>query len=101
VFGVPIGSIRRMCASSRARGRCSTPPGTTNRVALPQLHGAIAELDLELALEHEEEVVSLWMAVPDELALDLHHLDLVVVHRRHDARRETLLEERAPTRPQR
>ena len=41
----------------------------------------------------EEEVVSLWMAVPDELARDLHYLDLVVVHRRDDARREALLEE--------
>jgi hypothetical protein len=34
------------------------------------------------------------MTVPNELALDLYHLDLVVVHRRHDARREALLEER-------
>jgi hypothetical protein len=42
------------------------------QVALPQLHGVISELDLKLALEHEEEVVSLRMAVPDELALDLY-----------------------------
>src|SRR5215831_4399143 len=34
------------------------------------------------------------MAVPDELALDLDHLDLVVVHRRDDARREALVEQR-------
>ena len=30
VFGVPVGSIRRMCTSpSRATGLCSTPFGTT------------------------------------------------------------------------
>src|SRR5579859_1926821 len=30
VFGVPVGSIRRICTSPRATGRCSTPMGTTN-----------------------------------------------------------------------
>src|SRR5262249_30900947 len=29
VFGVPSVSISRMCASSSARGQCSTPRGTT------------------------------------------------------------------------
>ena len=29
VFGVPLGSMRRMCASSVALGQCSTPRGTT------------------------------------------------------------------------
>ena len=30
VFGVPVGSISRICTSPRATGRCSTPLGTTN-----------------------------------------------------------------------
>jgi hypothetical protein len=34
------------------------------------------------------------MAVPNEFALDLYHLDLVVVHRGHDSRRVALVEER-------
>src|SRR5262245_42481159 len=63
------------------------------QITLPQSDTAVAELDLELALEHEEEVVGLRMAVPDELALDLDHFDLVVVHRRDDARREALVEQ--------
>ena len=29
VFGVPVGSISRMCTSPRATGRCSTPLRTT------------------------------------------------------------------------
>jgi hypothetical protein len=58
------------------------------QVALPQLDGAVAELDLELALEHVEEIVGVRVAVPDELALDLHRLDLVGVHRREPIVRE-------------
>src|SRR5829696_2399648 len=64
------------------------------QIAFHKLHRAVAEFDLELALEHEEEVVGVRMAVPDELALGLYHLDLVVVDRRDDARREALIEER-------
>src|SRR5690348_9360334 len=29
-FGVPVGSINRICTSPRGMGRCSTPLGTTN-----------------------------------------------------------------------
>jgi hypothetical protein len=43
------------------------------QLAVPQLHRAVAEFDLEFALEHEEEVVGARMAVPNELALDLYH----------------------------
>src|SRR5262245_3818600 len=64
------------------------------QVASAQVNRAVAELDFELALEHEEEVVGVRMAMPDELALDLDDLDLVVVHRRDDARREAVVEER-------
>src|SRR5215204_292741 len=64
------------------------------QIALPQLHGAVAEFDLELALEHEKEIVGVRIAVPDELALDLDDLDLVAVHRCHDAWREALVEQR-------
>jgi hypothetical protein len=49
------------------------------QVALPKLHRAVAEFDLEIALEHQEEIVGVRVAVPDELALDLYHFDLVVV----------------------
>lgn len=40
------------------------------QVALPESDGAIAELDLELAVEHEKEVFGLRMSVPDEFALE-------------------------------
>jgi hypothetical protein len=40
---------------------------------------AIAELDYEAALEHEEQLVRLLMMVPHELALELRELDLLPV----------------------
>ena len=40
------------------------------QVALPESDGAIAELDIELAVEHEKEVFGLRMSVPDEFALE-------------------------------
>ena len=53
---------------------------------------AVAELDRQLALDDEEEVVRVGMRVPDELALDLRELHLVVVDVRDDLRREDLVE---------
>src|SRR5262245_26356810 len=81
----------RLCACT---GTMFSTAWDDEQLALPQVQRAVSELDLELALEDEEEVVGVRMAVPDELALDLDHLDLVVVHRRDDARREALVEER-------
>ena len=40
---------------------------------------AVAQPDRQAAVEHEEELVGVGVAVPDELALDLDDLDLVVV----------------------
>ena len=57
VFGVPRGSIRRMCASSSATGQCSTPRGTTKSSPSPSSSVPVAQLDRQPPLEDEEEVV--------------------------------------------
>ena len=76
---VPLGSINRTWVSSSAFGQCSTPRGTTIHLSLSQLDVAIAQLDGEAAAQHQEEVVGVVVLVPDELALDLHEHELVVV----------------------
>jgi len=53
--------------------------GDDEEVAFAQLDVTVAQLDRQSALEDEEEVVSVWVRVPDELALELPDLDLVAV----------------------
>jgi hypothetical protein len=53
--------------------------GDDEEVAFAQLDVTVAQLDRQPALEDEEEVVSVWVRVPDELALELPDLDLVAV----------------------
>src|SRR5215212_1442326 len=47
--------------------------GHHEQLARSQMDLAVAQLDREMALEHEEEVVRVVVLVPDELALDLDH----------------------------
>ena len=63
-------------------------------LARAERHGAVAQLDVELAFEHQEEIVGLVVLVPDELALHLHDHDVVVVELRDRARRPVLREGR-------
>lgn len=83
-FTVPRGSISAMRHSPSATGPVVHPPGDHVEVAGSERHGTVWELDEEPALEHQEGLVGLGMAVPDELALDAGHLDVVVIHARHD-----------------
>src|SRR3954454_18211033 len=50
------------------------------QLARPEHHVAVAQLERQLAAEHEEEVVGLVVLVPDELPEHLHRDQLVVVH---------------------
>jgi len=47
---------------------------------------AIAELDGEVALDHDEKLVFIFVLMPDELTLNLGQFDLAVVQIRHDFR---------------
>ena len=63
-------------------------------VALAELDVSVTELDCEPPLEHEKEIVRVGVRVPDELALDLPDLDLVVVVVADDPRLEVLVDGR-------
>jgi hypothetical protein len=55
------------------------PAGHNEKLPRPQYDIAISHLDGQLSAEYQEELVSVGMPVPGELALDLHDPDLVVV----------------------
>src|SRR6267142_3139696 len=57
-----------------------------------QRHLAVAQVDGQLPVHHDEDLVGLGVLVPDELALDLHDLEMVVVHLGDDLRRPLLRE---------
>ena len=63
-------------------------------VSLAELDVPVAQLDREPPLEDEKEVVRVGVRVPDELALDLPNLDLVVVVVADDPRLEVLVDGR-------
>ena len=47
---------------------------------------AVTQLNGEVAAAHHEEFVGVWMRMPDKLALQLDHFDVVVVDARQAAR---------------
>src|SRR3954452_18032740 len=55
-------------------------------------HGAVAQLDVEHALEHEEEIIGIVVLVPDEFALELRNHHVVAVVGGHCAWRENIRE---------
>jgi hypothetical protein len=63
-------------------------------VSLAELDVPVAQLDRQPPLEDEKEIVGLGVRVPDELALDLADLDLVVVVVADDAWLEVVVEGR-------
>jgi hypothetical protein len=61
-----------------------------HRLLRPEDHGAVRQVDGQLAVEHEEDLVGIVVLMPDELALNLDDLELVVVHPPDDLRRPVL-----------
>jgi hypothetical protein len=97
VVEVPAGSNIRI-APPGEDGLCSVPRGDDEGVALAQddrvLGFAVAQVDLELAVEDEEELVGVLVHVPHVLAGGVGDLDVVVVHPGHDPRAVDLVEGR-------
>src|SRR5215207_920505 len=60
--------------------------GDDEEVALVKLDVAVAQVDRQGPVEHEEEIVGLVVLVPDEPPLDLDDLDVVVVQASDDLR---------------
>jgi hypothetical protein len=67
--------------SRSAQGLCSTPFGTTNiSPADRYLDRAVAKIDPQNAVENNERLIGVFVIMPDKVALQLHDLELVVVH---------------------
>jgi hypothetical protein len=71
VFGVPAGSIWRICASSPARRTVLDPAWDDEELSFAKLDVASRGWTLSRPFEHEEEVVGVVVLVPDELTLTL------------------------------
>ena len=67
--------------------------GYDEELSGPQRHVPVAHLDGQFSARDEEELVRVLMGVPNELALELDHLDLVVVHAGNHLGRPLLGEE--------
>lgn len=61
--------------------------GDDKQLAGAQGDGAITHLNIELALDNQEEFVGVGVRVPDKLAGEFDHLDLVVIQSSDDLRR--------------
>jgi hypothetical protein len=70
------------------------PARDDEELSLAELDVSVTELDRQPPLEDEKEVVRVGVRVPDELALDLPDLDLVVVVVADDPRLEVLVDVR-------
>jgi hypothetical protein len=51
------------------------------------------KIDPQLAVEHDEGLIGILVVMPDEIALQTHDLELVIVHFRNDFRLPLLTEE--------
>jgi len=63
------------------------PAGHDEQLAWLKGYVAVAHLDCQLTVDHQEQFVGVRMTVPGELTLDLDDLDLVVIHSGHHLRR--------------
>src|SRR5690348_14817720 len=60
------------------------PLGLDEHLARSESHCAVLEVDSQRSLEDDESLVGILMVVPDEVTVDPHDLELVVIHLRDD-----------------
>lgn len=89
---VPRRSISWTWAPRRPSGN-ARPTRNDEELPITQLDVAAAELDRETSAQDKEEVVRVVMLVPDELAMDPHHHELVVVEIPDDPGTERFVEQ--------
>ena len=85
VVSVPDGSNIKM-APPGDDGLCSTPLGTTKMSPGAQLDGAFpaagfAQRDVELAVDHQEELIGVVVDVPDVLTRGVRDFDVIIITR--------------------
>src|SRR5215469_8429848 len=44
------------------------------------MYRAVAKIDTQIPFDHDERLVSVFMIVPDEVTVQLHNLEMVIVH---------------------
>jgi hypothetical protein len=66
VFGVPVGSISRICTSPRVIGRWLDASWYNKDLAGVEGDGAVLQFDVERALEHKEKIVRVLVLIPVE-----------------------------------
>ena len=94
VFGVPLGSISNSSVSSCRDGLMLQTNRHDEELTGPQLDFAPRQSNRQAALENQEEVVRVFVVVPDEFALDLDDHDVVPVELGNCPRRPVLVEQR-------
>jgi len=77
-LSTPRGSIKSNLTSFSAYGLCSTPFGTTN--ISPDTRRAVAKIDTQIPFDDDERLISIFMMMPDKVSLQLHNLEMVIVH---------------------
>ncbi len=60
------------------------PLGDYEHLAFLQRHRAIAKFDAQLSFKDNEYFVGVGVSVPDETALGLYQLEMIIVHLRHN-----------------
>src|SRR6516225_1662486 len=80
VLSTPRGSIKSNLTSFSAYGLCSTPFGTTNIFSRPDTRRGVSKIDTQIPFDDDERLISISMMMPDKVSLQLHNLELVIVH---------------------
>jgi methyl coenzyme M reductase subunit C len=44
------------------------------------MHRAVAKIDPQIPFDHDERLVSVFVIIPDEVSLQIHDLELIIVH---------------------
>src|ERR1700722_91620 len=68
-------------------------PGDNEHFAGRQANRAVAEIDPQRTLDHKEGLIGVLVIMPNEIALQLHELELIVIHFRDNLRLPLLVEQ--------
>src|SRR5271169_4359039 len=61
--------------------------------SLRNLDCTVAEIDAQVAVDYDERFIGILVIMPYEVALEIHELELIIVHFRNDSRRPMLGEQ--------
>jgi hypothetical protein len=56
------------------------PLRNDEHLSRPDMHHPVPKINPQISFDHDERLVSVFVIMPDEVSLQLHHLELVIVH---------------------